>query len=1068
MPSMIKPRTLGVLTKAERTKTGASYIVSALGMFDLAQPAATRFETEQALWLLAAKALPKGAALDIAMPKPRAELLLGGAARAPEGQPTTAMAVEWSVGPLSKRLVVFGDRYWTIAGHGYAATPPRPFVEVPLSPERAFGGEGHADNPQGMGHRAAARIRAGEFVALPNVEYADQLVLTTESRPEPALCGPIDLASPKRRRYAGTYDRHWIKNIAPALPDDVDPRYFLNAPEDQIFPDYLKGGEPYALRGFSPDHPEMRGTLPSFRVRCFLARKGQGGAPDELVEMAMRIDTLWLFAGARRGVLIYRGALPVTDVDAEDLSAVMLAYERAADEPRSFESYVEVWKLRRDRKSAFKYAFAESQLAPALSPETIARRNDERAAQSRERLERHYEGMNWLKNRRLDEAAVPEEARPGASRSAFDEDIVNLPQPTSEEIEDGDIDLAGLLDGMEALEKKLSAKSDALLEKAKEVQQSAAAMRAPGAGPEAVDALFAALDALSGGDTANALDGGIASISAPSAAAAADPKSAVDTKSGADADAAVERIKSWRQTIVEAMGPQTVDDEKEFEAARARFLDLPEGRPLIEARRALEALEKRPPELPAFEGAAERVGEARLPTDLDALLDGLDSQVAAQHSTSAAAAPVGPRAQTAEIDERLRAVLPNLPSEGSALDALLAAFAKPPASGDPQEHARTAVETQTRQLGAALTALDAQEADMIKGLAAGRRSSPEPTYPRTPLGPAFARRFGELVISERHGGLSLRGRDFAGADLSGADLSGADLEGALLERANLTGARLVGARLVGAALAGVTLDGADLTDADLTDANLSKCRAIGGNFTRCRLTGGLLLEANFSGSKLHGAQLEKIQIMKSAFDAADFSGAKLSKISLIQTSMARTIWNGADLDTMSFLDLSLASAQFRGARLFRCVVLKANVSDSDFEAADLTRSCFIGDVDLTGARFVHATGLDSTFHEVKLVGANFEESVFNRTVFVKSDLTAANFRRASLKGSMFGGAKLPGADFVAANLFKGQLRRADLSGARLIGANLYGADLDHTILTAADLTGANLDRTFLAVDSNVA
>src|SRR5260370_8334645 len=131
MPLMIKPRTLGVLTKAERRKVGASYIVSALGLFDLARPDADRFETDQALWVLAAKAVPKGSALDVGMPKPRAELLIGGAARAPAGQPTTVMAIEWLVGPLRKRLVAFGDRYWKIPGRDFSLTPPRPSSDVP-------------------------------------------------------------------------------------------------------------------------------------------------------------------------------------------------------------------------------------------------------------------------------------------------------------------------------------------------------------------------------------------------------------------------------------------------------------------------------------------------------------------------------------------------------------------------------------------------------------------------------------------------------------------------------------------------------------------------------------------------------------------------------------------------------------------------------------------------------------------------------------------------------------------------------------------------------------------------
>jgi uncharacterized protein YjbI with pentapeptide repeats len=1069
MPLMIKPRTLGVLTKAERTKSGASYIVSALGMFDLAQPGAARFETEQALWVLAAKALPKGAVLDVGMPKPRAELLIGGSARARGGEATTAMAVEWSVGSLHKRLIAFGDRYWTVAGHGYVATPPRAFVEMPLSPERAFGGAGHGDNPQGLGHRAAERIRSGELVALPNVEYADALVLSTESRPEPALCGPIDLTSSKRRRYAGTYDRHWIKRVAPVLPDDVDPRFFLAGPEDQVFPDYLQGGEPYALRGFSADEPELRGALPAFRVRGFLARKGRGDAPDELVEIAMRCDTLWLFAGARRGILIYRGALPVNDIDAEDLSAVMLAYERASDAPRSFESYVEVWKLRRDRKSAFKYAFSEGQLAPALPRETLERRNEERRAQMRAKLDQHYAGMAWAQNRQLDRAGLPEVLRPAppTGDAELDDALLSVPLATPEELEEGEIDLAAMLDGIEALTKKVQEKTEKLASQGGAIQEALTAVRAPGADVGSVDALFAALDELTGEPTAAALDAGAGSGTAPS------PLVNADSAAAASVEAGFGQMKTWREAVLKAMGTPEVDEDKQFAAARARFLDLPESRALASVRPALEAARAQELKVPGAD--ASDPGAAPKPAkgfDLGALLEGVEPAAA---SPLGAAAPkkagASAKEQLAKANSQLLAALPNLSKhEGSPLDALLAGLQEPGDAGasadGPADRTQSAAAHAMGKLDEALSGLDAQEASMAEGLAKMRRALPDAAYPQQPMTPELARRFGELIVSECRAGLSLRGRDLAGADLRGADLTGVDLEGALMERTDLTGARLAGARLVNAALTGAVLDGADLTDVDLSNANLCKCRAHGADFSRCRFTGLLLLEGDFAGSKFHGARIEKLQIVKGAFDGADFSGASLSKTTIIQASLPQTVWDGADLEAVIFMDLPLTGARFRGARLFRCVFLKGQARDSDFDGADLTRAAFVGEVDLTGARFVGAVGAESTFHEVKLAGAKFESGVFNRATFAKSELTAANFRLTSLKGALFGGAKLAGADFIGANLFTAQLRRADLSGARMMGANLYGANLDHAVLAAADLTDVNLSKTYLAVDTN--
>ncbi len=83
MTLIVKPRTLGVMTKVERDPPGASLIVSAYGQFDLAAPDPYRFEGEQSLWQLAAKELPAGSVFDIGMPKPAAELLVAGHAAAP-------------------------------------------------------------------------------------------------------------------------------------------------------------------------------------------------------------------------------------------------------------------------------------------------------------------------------------------------------------------------------------------------------------------------------------------------------------------------------------------------------------------------------------------------------------------------------------------------------------------------------------------------------------------------------------------------------------------------------------------------------------------------------------------------------------------------------------------------------------------------------------------------------------------------------------------------------------------------------------------------------------------------
>ncbi len=52
-----------------------------------------------------------------------------------------------------------------------------------------------------------------------------------------------------------------MKTRSPGLAEDVDPRFFLLAPEDQRLPRYIEGDEPYRLANFAADAPEIQADL---------------------------------------------------------------------------------------------------------------------------------------------------------------------------------------------------------------------------------------------------------------------------------------------------------------------------------------------------------------------------------------------------------------------------------------------------------------------------------------------------------------------------------------------------------------------------------------------------------------------------------------------------------------------------------------------------------------------------------------------------------------------------------------------------------------------------------------
>lgn len=1046
MALIIKPRSLGLLTKTERRPVGASFVVSAFGLFDLAEPSPYRLEGEQAMWLMVAKELPPGAIFDLGMPKPTAEVLVGGHAAAPGGEPVQRMGLAWAIGDIQKRLLVTGDRMWRLAGATAVPTEPQPFVQMPLTPQRCFGGEGHSANPAGTGFRAQERLMAREQVALPNIETPEIAIRSIGDAPQPPRFGPMAVDAKERLQYSGTYDEAWTKTLAPALAEDADPRLFLFAPQDQRLPGYLDGNEGYGLRNFSADAPEIQQHLPGFRVRCFI---GWTDPQKPIVELPMRIDTLWFFAGARRGVMTYRGATPVEDIEAADIADVMLAYERMTDEPRPLSHYLEVRALRTNPETAYKYAFSEHQLAPGLPQSEIEAREAKRRALAEERRRKQREDMQWGAAQMLANSGIPKELWPEIEIPETED--YGIPMPLPEEIESGELDLAGLLDAIEELQVKQEAKLDETLKAQQPMLDTMREITSGDADPGAIDKLLAMLNS---SEVAAQLDAEIAQLPV---AAALPPETA-------EAAPALEKVLDWRQTILDGPAQAEVDEVAQFALARARFLGLPEGRPLERVREQLTDEHFSPPDLPEFEQPEPAAQPGDMPKDLEDALRFLETTPLAPPQSGQRV-----REAVAGAEAEISALLPNLVADGaSALTGLIALGGAPqPAQASSQNVVAQVGETLQQARSDVAQGLDDAEAQLIAAQSGTRRLSPEPLKPDEPLTPDVARRLGELVEQQFHAGIVLAGRDFAGADLSGRDLAGADLSGAFLENTRLDGARLAGANLTRATLCGASLTGADLSHCDLTEANLSKVSGRGARFSGSRLIDVTMLEIALPEASFDGAELSALQIIMPDLAGASFAGASISNTVFIRGDLARTDWRGAALHRVQIADVPLAQSRFAQARLHDVTFVKVAAAECDFSETQLSSVAFAGEVDLRAAIFTGASGLGVSFVKADLAGADFSTARFDNLCFVEAGLSRSSFRLANLKRALFSRNDVSGADFFAANLLEAQFNRADLTGASLRAANLFGADLNDATLYGADLSRANLTRTVFAMATDV-
>lgn len=279
---------------------------------------------------------------DVGMPKSRGTVAVHGAACAPGGTPVDEMAIRVRCATVDKELLVFGDRTWTRTLVGqWRATDAQAFTRMPVTLDRAYGGAGYAENPEGRGYLPDSG--AAEGVALPNIQHPDRLCLTPKDRPPPAALGPLPQEAPSRTRHLGRFDGTWRRQDFPFVPRDSDPRYFDAVPEDQCLPGFFRGDESWSVEGMHPRQPRVEGRLPGLRLRL-LARFGGAEADDAaVIEAPMQLDTVWLFPGDERAIALHRACIAVTTDDASDVSELGLFLERLDEAPASREALIAAW-----------------------------------------------------------------------------------------------------------------------------------------------------------------------------------------------------------------------------------------------------------------------------------------------------------------------------------------------------------------------------------------------------------------------------------------------------------------------------------------------------------------------------------------------------------------------------------------------------------------------------------------------------------------------------------------------------------------------------------------------------
>ena len=878
---IVKPSTLALLHKPYRHRGEDRLVVAAVGFFRLGRPA-ERLLVENIQWPEVTKRLAEGFPLDEVMPKAHAEVLAAATAYAPNGEPVSEMEAAIQVGEVEKRLRVVGERQWL---YGllplYQVTRPEPFTEMPIGWERAWGGDKHPANPLGrgyVGHRFSALVGENRG-AMPNIEYPGRPHRSHARRYVPAGFGPLDPRWTPRIEQMGRPGKKAPEGIYPTLPDDLQWRAFNRAPEDQRLKGAaFAGGEPYRIEGLHPEQPLIEGELPALRARAFIQH--QGDTPAEAREVPLAMDTLWLFPDALLGVAIYRGETPIGDADADDVAALMVGYERAADAPRPLEHYRRVLALRTDPETALANALNEGQ----LTPEKSAARQAELAAEQKSAELREQARQQAILDE-LDADFWNERGRtppPGHTPPVAEPPPLGVIAP--EAIARGDVDLGEFMERVEALAEKSAAEGDAMI--AELTARAASAAQPAEPSTEALEAQYAEAKgralAETSAETSNVTP-------APPPLPENEPLTALPPVNDPPADLTALQRNGRRHAPTPTVPNEPLHPtvaRRLGELARALIRDGASlfGRDLAGAQLAGVALpgaDLREIQLERADlrGADLRGADLRGAVLTAARLDGADlSGADLREANLSGAEGRGVNLAGARLDQGMaqEAKLPEAELSDAVLDGWVA----------------RAIELD----GATLDRARLDQAVFI----------------------------GASLDATRWRGAEGRMAVFADASLKGADW-----EGCRLERCALLGADLTASRWRGARLERVFFGkGCDLIDADLRElraqlcnfreSDLSDADLGGARFSQCDFGLARLHRARLEGALLHRSMLMQAELIECEANGADLFHSLARKASFRDSRLDRANLTHVDLTGADFTDTSLKGttlpAPFRNAR----------------------------------------------------------------------------------------------------------------------------------------------------------
>ena len=266
------------------------------------------------------------------------DLMVVGSAVNPGNEARESATVELRVGSHFRRTMrVWGDRTWVPSPAGPRPGPAQPFVEMPLTYARAFGGTvslpageyGFPPNPHGTGFYLSADEAIGK--PLPNLEHPDRPIRQWDDKPEPWCWAPYPREGALRAVNAADIDESGalprLRGLKPTAFNHAHPALIIPATSAPT------SGDPVQVLGMNAQGP-LQFLLPELRLHTHVQLE------DRNYVFPMHLDQILVAATDRRLVLSFRAAFRYRMVPMERRCATI----RTGAAPRTVPAdYAQTW-----------------------------------------------------------------------------------------------------------------------------------------------------------------------------------------------------------------------------------------------------------------------------------------------------------------------------------------------------------------------------------------------------------------------------------------------------------------------------------------------------------------------------------------------------------------------------------------------------------------------------------------------------------------------------------------------------------------------------------------------------